>query len=228
MANKLLWITIPASLLIAGAGLFLATYQPPAISKQTNMATTPRHPVTVDMSKDASAKSGRAAPDFTLPDTDGKPISLKTLLAKGPVVVVMTKDGCPCSIESQPFFNAISKSYAGKASFVGIIDADRPTASLYQSSLSVPYPIVSETAGTTFRRYQAEQSVYTYLIAKSGDILRVWPGYNKAMMVELNSLVAQAAGAPMQGLDVNKAPDEMTSGCYFFRPDENVKAQQRG
>lgn len=32
-------------------------------------------------------KAGDRAPDFTLPDTAGRPVSLKDLLAKGPVVL---------------------------------------------------------------------------------------------------------------------------------------------
>ncbi len=32
-------------------------------------------------------KVGAKAPDFTLPDTDGKPVTLSALLEKGPVIL---------------------------------------------------------------------------------------------------------------------------------------------
>jgi len=32
-------------------------------------------------------KVGEKAPDFTLPDTDGKPVALASLLAQGPVIL---------------------------------------------------------------------------------------------------------------------------------------------
>jgi peroxiredoxin Q/BCP len=35
----------------------------------------------------SSLKVGDKAPDFTLPDTEGKPVSLSHLLAKGPVIL---------------------------------------------------------------------------------------------------------------------------------------------
>jgi peroxiredoxin Q/BCP len=35
----------------------------------------------------APLKVGDRAPDFTLPDTDGKPVKLSELLAKGPVIL---------------------------------------------------------------------------------------------------------------------------------------------
>jgi thioredoxin-dependent peroxiredoxin len=41
-------------------------------------------------------KAGDKAPDFTLPDTDGKPISLSKLLSEGPVVLAFyVKAGTP-------------------------------------------------------------------------------------------------------------------------------------
>jgi hypothetical protein len=33
------------------------------------------------------ARVGRAAPDFTLPNADGRPVGLKDLLARGPLVL---------------------------------------------------------------------------------------------------------------------------------------------
>jgi thioredoxin-dependent peroxiredoxin len=35
----------------------------------------------------SSLKVGDQAPDFTLPDTDGKPVTLSRLLADGPVIL---------------------------------------------------------------------------------------------------------------------------------------------
>jgi len=35
----------------------------------------------------AAIKVGDKAPDFTLPDTDGKPVTLSKLLADGPVIL---------------------------------------------------------------------------------------------------------------------------------------------
>ena len=35
----------------------------------------------------AALKVGDKAPDFTLPDTDGKPVNLSRLLASGPVIL---------------------------------------------------------------------------------------------------------------------------------------------
>ncbi len=50
---------------------------------------------------DAALKVGQAAPDFTLPDASAKQVSLRTLLASGPVVISFYRgEWCPfCNIE---------------------------------------------------------------------------------------------------------------------------------
>lgn len=213
---KLLWASIPLTLILLGLAAMLAFAPPRVDGNATNMATTPRHPVTQEMEKSAGAEAGRAAPEFSLKSSKDEVVSSKELLKKGPVVVVMTKDGCPCSIESQPFFNQIHESYQDVATFVGIIDADIPVAQLYVSSLSVPYPILTETGEKTFRDFGAKQSVYTYLIGKDGKVVRVWPGYSAKTLIELNQAVADAAGVKARVLALKDAPAVMTSGCYFF------------
>ncbi len=44
-------------------------------------------PVVAMLLGSAALKVGDRAPDFTLPDTDGKPVRLSKLLERGPVVL---------------------------------------------------------------------------------------------------------------------------------------------
>ena len=67
------------------------------------MAGTPKEIVELFMSKtqelaksgvvESSIKVGDKAPDFTLPDADGKTIQLSELLKKGPVVLSFYRGG---------------------------------------------------------------------------------------------------------------------------------------
>ena len=62
---------------------------------ETNLAPAPvveaMHRATDELiasgAQDKALKAGDAAPEFTLPDADGKDVSSKALLAKGPLVV---------------------------------------------------------------------------------------------------------------------------------------------
>ncbi len=94
--KSLLWITIPSSLLIIGAAYYMNNLPPVVTSNQPNLATGPKHPITPEMAKDADARPGKPAPEISLPDTDGKPQKLSSYLAKGPVLLVMIKDGSNC------------------------------------------------------------------------------------------------------------------------------------
>jgi peroxiredoxin len=220
---RLLWITVPVSLVMVGLAIWMFGYQPTATSSAVNIAAEPRHPVTDEMATDADARTEKLAPDFELVDSEGVPVSLAGMLEKGPVVVVMTKDGCPCSIESQQFFNTIHTQMEGKVNFVGIIDAEQPQAQLYKRSLSVPYPLLVDEEKAVLREFESKQSVYVYFIRTNGRIAKVWPGYNRAMLVELNEMAANEAGLESIPFDMTMAPTELSSGCFFFKPDEWVE-----
>lgn len=215
--RKLLWITVPASFLIAGTGYYLINSQPMIVSSAVNMAGGPRHPVSNEMKREADGKAGNPAPDFELSDPNGNMVKLQELLKKGPVVVVMTKDGCPCSEESQPFFNDLYDHYKDKMSFVAMIDVDRPKAMLYEGSMGVKYPIACETDGKTYAKYHVKQSVYTYYISQDGTLQKVWPGYWVGMLNELNQMIADETKIPAKTLSTKDAPEEPSSGCYLHK-----------
>ena len=107
-----------------------------------NLQDTPRHPVTDEMRARAEAKEGELAPEIDLPSTTDKNIQLSSLIEQKPVVVVMTKDGCPCSIEVQPHYTEIAKAYAGEVTFLGVIDGNLQTAENFKHDFEVPYEFV--------------------------------------------------------------------------------------
>ncbi|MCG9895357.1 MAG: peroxiredoxin family protein [Fimbriimonadaceae bacterium] len=215
-----------SAVLVLGASALIAFR--PAGTLQSEGTADVRHPVTAEMKLDAESRRGEKAPDFTLPDQDGRKVSLAGLLKEGPQVLVMTKDGCPCSLESQPYFNALATAYAGRAGFIGLIDADLPIAQLYRQANLVPYPLLSETKETAFRAYRAEQSVYVFLIGRDGRIRHVWPGYSRAMLQELDQAIAEEAGGAPLGESFEGATEKMTSGCYFFEEDPAMTPSQAG
>lgn len=189
-----------------------------AVSNSVNLLDAPRHPVTDPMWKNARAVAGKPAPNFTLQDLNSKDWTLSVATKEAPVVLVFTKDGCPCSIESQPFFNSIASNYAGTAKFVGVIDADKIVASKYRDDFKVPYEMILAGDGSVFTAYRSLQSVYTTLITKGGIVKKQWPGYSSATLVELNELLSQETGKPAAKLDLTMAPSLISSGCFFETP----------
>lgn len=186
------------------------------MSNRQNLLDEPRHPVTDPMWQSARAVAGKPAPNFDLLNPQGKQVVLAQETKKGPVVLVFTKDDCPCSMEAQPFFNELAKGFADKVTFFGVIDSKAPEASKYQDDFKVPYQmLVSDKDGAIFKAYRAKRSVYTTLIGKDGVVVKQWPGYNRAMFVELDEELAKVTGSRAIQINTDMAPEKMNSGCAF-------------
>lgn len=186
-------------------------------SNVVNIQDAPRHPVTEEMAERALNLAASEAPDFELPTSEGGSFHLLEALNEKPVLVIMTKDGCPCSIESQPFFTTLAMHYGEKLTTIGVLDGNRTVADQYKTSFSLPYDMAYSESTDFFVRYKSKQSVFHYLIGQDGKLVKVWPGYSRASLVELNDLLAELTGIePAVFEHFEMAPAEMTSGCYFF------------
>jgi peroxiredoxin len=170
------------------------------------------------MASESEGLKGEPASEIDLPDETGRRTRLSGLVRSTPVVIVFTKDGCPCSIESQPFFNALAQVYQGRIQFLGVIDAGPRVAAKYRDDLSVPYPMLCAEDERVFRAFKSERSVYVTLVSRQQRVLRQWPGYSRSMLAELNAELARLAGTTPVSMDLSMAPEAMTSGCRLFRP----------
>lgn len=221
VVNRLIWVTVPLGVAFAAAGFFLFNEGSQAKAYSTDSwadLSKPRHPVTEQMKLDANSARGRTAKLFTLPDTDEKPQSLRAYLQAKPVLLVMTKEGCPCSIESQPYFNELARTYP-EVQFLGVMDAGKEISRKYVADFKVPYPMLSETGWDTYRSYGTPRSVYVVLVGQDGKVRHMWPGYSGAMLLELGQALAKEAQVDPRPFDADRAPTKMTSGCQFHRND---------
>ena len=173
------------------------------------------HPVTTEMSQRSDAQSKRQAPPLDLEGTDGKVHSLAATTKDGPLVLLFIRYNCPCSETAQPFFNRLWQGYHEKVAFLGVINGDMTQAKEWQSSNSVPFPILPDPTESVIRSYKAEHSAYSALIIPNGDLEKLWPGFSKTMLLTLSKRLAELAGQEPADLQVADAPDEMYSGCPF-------------
>lgn len=114
-------------------------------------------------------KVGDAAPDFTLPGPDGKPVALRDLLANGPLVVTFYRGvWCPfCNAELQALEEALPEMRALGASLVAISPetAANSRKSVRQNELSFPIltdhgNAVADAFGLRFRLPDALIATY--------------------------------------------------------------------
>jgi peroxiredoxin Q/BCP len=123
-------------------------------------------------------KVGDIAPDFSLPDHSGQVVSLKGLLAKGPVLLYFyPADFTPVCTREACAFSAVEPELAkAGVSLIGISPQDQATHTRFRERYSLPFPLLADPDKQVIRAYDCNGllgfgvSRVTYLIGKDGRI----------------------------------------------------------
>lgn len=175
-----------------------------------------KHKVTPEMLSAAETYSDSKAPTFRLNDSEGVTQDLDALLKDGPIVLIFIKDGCPCSVSAESYFNNLHALYGGRLRFLGVIDGDAAKARRWAAVQGVPFPIVPDPHGELTREYGVTNSAFVALIEPSGKINSLWPGYSSSMLKELNHRATSLAKIKEEPFETSDAPEDLYSGCPFF------------
>lgn len=138
---------------------------------------------------EAAALTGRPAPDFTLPNQDGEPVSRAALIARGGLVIYFyPKDMTPgCTVEACGFRDGIGQIRALGAQVVGV-SADPPAAHRkFIDKHALNFPLLSDPDHrmTTAYGVYKKKSLYgreymgiertTFIIGRDGIVKKVFP-----------------------------------------------------
>ena len=115
---------------------------------------------------DRAIAAGDAAPDFTLTDQDGETVSLKSLLANGPVVVSFYRGvWCPyCNIELKALEAALGEIKARGASLVAISMQGASDSRKSQRDNKLSFPILTDQNGELAEKFGIRWSLQDYVI----------------------------------------------------------------
>ena len=126
--------------------------------------------------------SGDRAPRFTLPDSEGKPVSLEDLTAAGPVMLVFFPKaftaGCTRELRA---YGAHQESVSSRgAQVVAISTDDVPTLARFKTSLASPYRFLSDPEGKVAASYGGVSfgtaNRITVTVGRDGVVTRVTAG----------------------------------------------------
>jgi peroxiredoxin len=111
-------------------------------------------------------KAGDKAPEFTLRDPDGNPISSASLLARGPVVASFYRGTwCPyCNMDLQALQAALSEIEARGASLIAISPQTAPNSRKSQRDNKLAFPILSDDKSRVAAAYGLRFSLPDYLV----------------------------------------------------------------
>lgn len=103
----------------------------------------------------SAKKAGERAPDFTLPDALGHPVTLSELLARGPVVVTFYRGAwCPyCNMQLRAY-QQILPQIAERGATLVAISAQTPDNSLSMiEKAELTFPVLSDKSNLVARHY---------------------------------------------------------------------------
>lgn len=130
---------------------------------------------------------GAPAPDFTLPDQDGRPVSLEELRGRKVVIYFYPADMTPgCTTEACQFNENLQQFRAADVPVLGISPDDAASHQKFREAHGLGFPLLTDADHRVMEAYGAwgEKKLYgrasigvirsTFLVDETGHILRAW------------------------------------------------------
>lgn len=154
---------------------------------------------------DVALKEGDLAPDFSLPSSIGKNISIEDYKGKRVILYFYPKDDTPgCTKEACSFRDDIKKFEKNNTVILGVSPNDLNSHSKFISKYSLPFPLLSDTDLRVSRAYGVYKlkNMYgkqywgivrtTFLIDERGKIGKIFPkvkvdGHSEELLALLKS-----------------------------------------
>ncbi|HVP43997.1 MAG TPA: TlpA disulfide reductase family protein [Terriglobales bacterium] len=141
--------------------------------------------------------SGVLAPDFKLTTTDGRTVSLKEALRRGPVVAAFFKISCPICQMTLPYLERVYKAYPSeKFAFLGVSQNDKRDTQAFAKEYGISFPLAIDPSDKypASNAYGLTNVPTFFFIAPDGSIELTSVGWVKADIEELNRRLAKLAG----------------------------------
>lgn len=128
-------------------------------------------------------KPGQPAPEFDLPDQDGKMHGLADYRGKWLVLYFYPKDETPvCTREACAFRDNFARIRAAGAEILGISLDDKKSHAEFAKRNHLPFPLLSDSAGKVTKEYGVMMNLllfrlakrYTFLIGPDGHVVKVY------------------------------------------------------
>ncbi|MBM3306824.1 MAG: TlpA family protein disulfide reductase [Candidatus Eisenbacteria bacterium] len=142
------------------------------------------------------------APDFTLPNVEGKSLTLSELLKGGPVVVDFWATWCKPCIKAFPDLQQVLDKYADCGLRVVAVSIDGPKSASRVGALIASkghtFDVVLDTSQDVARKFHVSAVPRTVLINTKGEIVYATAGYRPQNHAELDAAVRSLlpAGCP--------------------------------
>lgn len=143
--------------------------------------------------------TGKSAPEFTLPDLQGKKRSLAEALKGGPVALAFFKVSCPVCQYALPFLERIYKAYGeGKVTVLGISQDGARDTREFCKEYGLTFPSLVDEEGYPVSNRYGLTTVPTILLVQPGGKVRVsGTGFTRRDMETIAKEFAAHLGKPV-------------------------------
>lgn len=146
---------------------------------------------------------GKAAPDFTLPNVDGTPVSLSSHLGKEVVVLDFWASWCPPCRKGLPVLDSLAKSLKGQpvAIYAINIRESKALVSEFARLEKLTLPILLDDTGLVADDYGVTTIPQTVIIDRAGNVhkvvvgLSMW-GAEESLLAEIRAALDIGTGTP--------------------------------
>ena len=148
-----------------------------------------------EVALDGASFSDRIAPDFTLPNTKGKRVSLSEHRGKN-VALVFLSAHCFHSLDTLPILAELRQKYADRdleilAVFINSGDVEQVASRAWE--LDVEYPLVVSEGKEIARAYDSRMVPSTFLIDERGNLTKKLVGFKD--MATLDQAFGELVGS---------------------------------
>ena len=147
----------------------------------------------------AALTAGVRAPGFNLPTVDGKTVSLRQALEKGPVVLAFFKVGCPVCQFAFPYFERMYRANQGaNVTFLGISQDNPQHTRMFLKEYGVTFPVALDDPSNyaVSNAYGLSNVPTLFYIDPSGEIEISSVSWAKAEVEAINQKLASLRQQP--------------------------------
>lgn len=143
----------------------------------------------------AVADVGRPAPDWVLPDLEGRSRRLTEWRGQAVLLNFWTTWCEPCR-EEIPALDTFHRRFGQRLAVVGVnVREPLPTVQQFVQEFAMAYPVVRDSDGKVADRYRVRGFPESWLVDEQGILRRVWPG--PLTFEALEEAYRQLAGRPI-------------------------------
>jgi peroxiredoxin Q/BCP len=162
-------------------------------------------------SSSTGLEAGAKAPEFTLNDQDGKPVSLSSFRGQKNVVVYFyPKDDTPgCTVDAQGIRDQWEAFEKAGIEVYGVSTQDAASHTAFIEKHKLPFDLVVDSTGSIAQAFGVPVSGgqfaarQTFLIGADGKVKQVWrtvtPAEHAKQLLEAAGVAQPAAGTPKAG-----------------------------